>query len=235
MDGEGARRLEKAVMPELGSLTTEVNPPEGKRFWLEESMLPSGRLGQIKPTFKIGEVAKTFFARSPDWLRGLGTQQEREGGVFELDGEPLEFKRTDSGARIYTLVDVERLAHALLEHRKIDVQQFVSAINIMRWMAYAYRVLKPEDMKPTPPPPEPEAEQLPIPQVDEEIVAAQERTEEAKTKAESQEGYCDACASGEHGDCETAVEIATRAWKGQTVLQVGNACRCYTRDPKAHQ
>lgn len=231
MDSEGARRLEKAVMPDIGTQTTDVNPPGGKRFWLEDSMLPSGRLGQIKPLFKIGEVAKIFFARSPDWLRGLGTQQEREGGVFELDGAPLEFKRTGSGARIYTLVDVERLAHALLEHGKIDVQQFVSAINIMRWMAYCYRILRSQDMVQARPL-EPVAEQLAIPHVDEEIAAAEQRSAEEQPDTAD---YCPACAGGEHGDCETAVEIATRAWKGQTVLQVGGACRCYQRDPKAHQ
>lgn len=140
MDREGSRRVSQVVMVNPTAITMDANPP-GRVFWLEDHMLPVDRRGQVKPTFKVAEVARVFFARSADWLRWLGTRHDRDGGVLELDGKPLIINRTESGSRVYTLVDVERLAHALLQHGQIDAQQFVAAINIIRWIAFNYRIL----------------------------------------------------------------------------------------------
>jgi hypothetical protein len=111
-------------------------------------MLPTDRFGNVKPVFPIAQVAKTFFARSADWMRLLGQKQDQQGGVLELDGQALVVKRTDTGSRYYTLVDIERMAHALLEHGRIDGDRFNAAINIVRWMAYQYKILKDVDMVP---------------------------------------------------------------------------------------
>ena len=135
-------------MPDLGALVMDVSrPPGGRRFWLTDDMLPKGRRGQVKPSFKITEVTKVFFARSADWLRWI-EQDDQSGQVFSIAGEPLEIKRTETGNRSYTLVDVERLAHALLEHRKITVDQFIAAINIILWMGYSYGILTTQDILP---------------------------------------------------------------------------------------
>lgn len=217
MDNEGARRAERAVMADPGVLTMNVEPPDGRKYWLEQDMLPQDRLKRVKPTFKIGEVAKIFFARSPDWLRWLGHQQE-EG----TPGSVLEVNRTKSGSRIYTLVDVERIAHTLLEHKRIDIRQFTGAISIIRWMAYTYGILNEEDMLPASPPAEPVGQQV-IPRVDEEIQNALVRG-----------GQCTACNEDRHQDCDTATEVAKAAWAGGS-MEIENPCTCYASNPEAHE
>ncbi len=170
MDREGAHRVEQAAVLGLDMLTTHITPPGGREYWLTDDMMPTTRLNEVKPSFKIAEVAMVFFARSADWLRWLGAQQEKEGGVLELKGKPLEVQRTTAGSRTYTLVDVERLAHALLENHKIDGTQFLTTINIIRWMAYNYRILSERDMMSTSP--SRNGEQLTIPGIDDDIKAA---------------------------------------------------------------
>lgn len=170
MDREGVHRVEQAAIPGLDMLTTHVIPPRGREYWLTNDMMPTTRLGEVKPSFKIAEVAKIFFARSADWLRWLGAQQEKEGGILELKGKPLEIRRTTSGSRTYTLVDAERIAHALLEHGKIDGTQFVTAINIIRWTAFNYKILTERDMMPVSP--GKTGEQLVIPGIDDTLSSA---------------------------------------------------------------
>lgn len=167
MDREGARRVGGAVMLDVSGLT----PPDGRRFWITQEMLPITRQGQVKPVFAITQLAKVFFARSADWVRWLSSLTDEDGleEVFTLDGEPLVIQRTDAGNRFYTLVDVERVTHALLEHGRIDVQQFIGAINILKWMAFQYRILDERDMAvPRMLSPQP-GEQVAIPGIDEEI------------------------------------------------------------------
>lgn len=178
MDREGARRVGEALMLDPSALTMDVSPPDGRSFWLYESMLPSDRRGQIKPTFRISEVAQFFFARSPDWMRWLGNLHDREAPIFELDGQPLEIKRTESGNRVYNLVDVERLAHALIQHGKIDGQQFMITINLVRWVAVGYRILTVEDLVPHGTPPV-SLTQPPIDGIDEQIAQADRSLYEA--------------------------------------------------------
>lgn len=155
-DMEGMRRIEQSVIPDEtgavpgeGSFVVEVTPP-GRRFWLNDDDMPRNRKNQIKPTFRISEVARFFFARSADWMRWLDGLADAESpyGVFTLDGKPLQAKRTDSGSRTYTLADIERMAHALLEHGRIDGRQFIATIALVKWQAYNYGVLKDVDMAP---------------------------------------------------------------------------------------
>lgn len=232
MDREGTRRVEQTVMPgpdiALEVVSINVTPPDGRRYWLEREMLPQGRLGQIKPTFKIGEVARIFFARSPDWLRWLdGKKHEPSGGVFELEGKPLEVERTDAGARIYTLVDVERIAHALLEHRRIDPAQFVGAINIVRWMAYNYKILRAEEMVyARPNNHRPDFRQLPIEGIDEQIQEQRNLIEEPQ--------HCGPCQRGEHNQCDLAAELAAKSWSGDSGSEAEVTCDCYLGSPGTH-
>lgn len=117
--------------PELMTL------PEGQRFFLDDSMFPLDKSGIPVPTFKVKEVAEVFFGKSVDWLRWRMRPDDKRvkdkvtgevtvipgehpDGFFILDGEPLEFKRTDPGARYFTLADIERMAHALAQGGHID-------------------------------------------------------------------------------------------------------------------
>lgn len=166
------RRVETSVTIDPAMLTRGINPPDGRRYWLYEEMLPQDRNHRVKPTFKITEVAKVFFFRSADWLRWLD-RLDKEEPVFELDGNPLTIQRTEKGgSRIYTLVDVERLAHALLQHAKIDGSQFELAIGILLRMAIGYRMLDEEDLTPPPAPVRIGGRQEPIPHIDEQIERA---------------------------------------------------------------
>lgn len=75
-----------------------------------------------EPLFTVSEVAKFFFGRSAHWIRW---QESNEHFFLTIDGkqEPVGTRRTDSGARVYTLSDVELIAHALAEHGAINGRQ----------------------------------------------------------------------------------------------------------------
>ena len=100
------------------------------RFYLHDEMFPKGNTGRLEPNFSVQEVAKTFFGRKADWLRWRykSDQNPRKPdlpakhphGFFVLDGEPLEPKTTEAGARYYTLADIERMGHALAQNGAID-------------------------------------------------------------------------------------------------------------------
>lgn len=79
-----------------------------------------------EPRFAIGEVAKFFFARSAHWIRWV----EREHRLV-LDGKPVGVGRTGSGAREYTLTDVEEMAHALASNNTISGAQLSRALALV--------------------------------------------------------------------------------------------------------
>jgi len=139
MEHEGMRRVGGAIIPDV----SRVQPPHGRQYWVTEEMLPHDRTGVVKPTFTIAQVAQVFFARSGDWIRyleGLGEE------ALMLDGKILEPRRTISGSRYYTLSDVEKMAHALLQNQRIDVMQFIAVIELVRWMAFQNRMIPERDM-----------------------------------------------------------------------------------------
>lgn len=75
-----------------------------------------------EPIFTVSEAAKFFFGRSAHWIRW----QEANGHfMLSMDGKqvPVGDRRTESGARCYTLTDVELIAHALAEHNAINGRQ----------------------------------------------------------------------------------------------------------------
>ncbi len=128
--------------PELLSL------PEGQRFWLDDSMFPLDKHGVPAPAFKSKEVAEIFFGKSVDWLRWRMRSNDKRvkdketkkvtvikgdhpDGFFLLDGKPLEFKRTDPGARYYTLADIEKMACALAQEGSIDGQRYSLVVKMV--------------------------------------------------------------------------------------------------------
>lgn len=142
MDYESLRRTGGVVLPQF---VREVMPPRGRRFWVTDEMVMTSksRTGKVKPTFSIAVLARVFFAKSSDWVRYMDTRDE-EG--FYLDGELLTPTRSEAGSRIYTLADVEKMAHALLQNSRIDLMHFAATIQIIKSMAYLYRILPEADI-----------------------------------------------------------------------------------------
>jgi hypothetical protein len=88
------------------------------------------------PAFAMHEVARCFFGRSVGWLRkhlnpvttvSAGTVMNNLSRRWGLV-QPL---RTDAGAQVFRLYDIERLAHALYENGVLDEERFLSTISIV--------------------------------------------------------------------------------------------------------
>lgn len=96
------------------------------------------------PVFTVSEMAKFFFDRSNHWIRWLESMAEREedpetGKLVDIDGTkgvPFWFtdpqtkerrkvgqRRNDKAARLYTLSDIEEVAHALAQNGHISGTQ----------------------------------------------------------------------------------------------------------------
>jgi hypothetical protein len=191
-------------LPELEAVVMDISPQDGRPFWLTEDMLPLDREGNQKPSFKVAEVASTFFARSPDWLRWVSSKND-----FKINGEPLEIQRTESGSRRYTLVDIERLAHALFQADKIDTRQFVGVINIVRWIAYVHGIFNEAEMAPA---------------------------AISKFYTDQDTGMCDQCLEDDHSECETALKLAFLDSQGKAPdpQVLDRVCSCYRSNPVRH-
>lgn len=90
------------------------------------------------PAFTVSEVGKIFFARSPHWMRWI----EREGWLTDDDGEPLVRRREGSTVRTYGLSDVEQIAYALADKRKIGAHQLLMALRVMRSIGDVWDLLE---------------------------------------------------------------------------------------------
>ncbi len=119
------------------------------------------RKGEIKPLFRVQEVAKTFFGRSADWMHWLITQHEIHENVLVLDGEELKVKRTPSGARMYSLPDIEKFAIALHNGRWITDEQCLVTMNMLLLVGMNYGVFPIESLRTTPISWTPEAQATP--------------------------------------------------------------------------
>jgi hypothetical protein len=119
----------------------QQDPATGRWFFLWDNMFRPAPSGLPHPNFSVQEAAKTFFGRSSDWLRW----RYREGrdlpdGYFVLDGVILEPKRNPKGQRYYTLADIERMAHALVQNGAIDGQVLANILEIVLQVARLYEV-----------------------------------------------------------------------------------------------
>jgi hypothetical protein len=118
-----------------------------KEEWFQEKHIPqadgSVKVVLPKPNFSVSEVAKVFFAEDPDWLRWrLKKSKENPHGFFVLDGQPIPERRTQNGTehgfRYYTLVEVERMAHALAQNGAISGQRLTYIVTIIKNMLKLY-------------------------------------------------------------------------------------------------
>jgi hypothetical protein len=147
----------------INILAEGVSPESlGRDYWIYDEMLPKhdeivdedGNPVPL-PNFTVKETAKVFFARSADWLRWRGRpvhagHKENDGqpctdrchpdGFFILDEELLEPRRTEAGARFYSLADVERMAHALAQNGALSTEKLIETIMIIKWVARLYEV-----------------------------------------------------------------------------------------------
>lgn len=118
---------------------------EQKQVVLTEARLPTDRFilegitplnDKGQPLFSVSEVSKTFFGRSPHWIRWLEGE-----GAFMLDGEKVGDRRkpggkkNEVGARVYNLSDIEKMAHALASKGHINGAQLANALVIIQAIA----------------------------------------------------------------------------------------------------
>jgi hypothetical protein len=104
---------------------TELRP-EGRRFWVERSMLKYGRDGLPDPHFNVEETAKVWFGMSGSWLRfRMRPNAEHPMTWLVADGKPIEILRKDpadeQSHRVFVLSDIEPMAWSLYEFELADI------------------------------------------------------------------------------------------------------------------
>ncbi len=94
-------------------------------------MLESVNLDKM-PTYATSDVARFFFLRSGAWLRW----KEGEGSFYNpVTGETVQPARDMRNARRYTLLDIERLAHAMYANGSIQMSQLLVIKHLVWWTA----------------------------------------------------------------------------------------------------
>jgi hypothetical protein len=112
--------------------TAGIVPPDGRRFWITEDMITRDKNGAPNPWFGTHTVASVFFGRSAAWLRVRMRPVEGEwpDSQLVLDGKPLEIFRSRGNDRQFSLLDIERAAHALLENGSGSLDRYRFALTI---------------------------------------------------------------------------------------------------------
>jgi hypothetical protein len=120
-----------------------IIPPDGRRFWITEDMVTYDPGGKPSPWYGTHTVAEVFFGRSAAWLRvRMRPTDEWPDSHLTLDGQPLGIFRSESGDRQFSLLDIERTAHALFEKGSLDRYRFAVTIKSVTWAARQRRWLK---------------------------------------------------------------------------------------------
>lgn len=97
------------------------------------------------PIFTVSEMAKFFFARTNHWVRWL----ESNGKMLDPDGDPVGNRRdAKMGNRIYTLGDIELVAHALASNGAISGAQLRHTLRLLRTQGEMNEVFPIEDEEP---------------------------------------------------------------------------------------
>jgi hypothetical protein len=123
--------------------------PPGRRFWITEEMIATGRgkNGEPRPWFSTHTVATVFLGRSAAWLRvRMRQSEEYPNSELILDGVPLDIHRSATGDRQFSLRDIEMTAHALRESGSIDDERFICMIELVTWVARQYGLLGDEGL-----------------------------------------------------------------------------------------
>jgi hypothetical protein len=145
--GEAVEREGLAVIPfsELADkfgVTPLEDPESGRVFFLWDHMFSRNEEGIPLPHYTVQETAKVFFGRGPDWLRWrYRPATHYPQGYFVLGNTVLEPKRTEKGNRYYTLADIERMAHALVQNNAMDGEQLLIVLQLVLLQAQVHRVI----------------------------------------------------------------------------------------------
>ncbi len=107
----------------------------------EDRLILEGINVSEAPTFTVSEVAKFFFGRSSHWVRW-----REKNGIFVFEGQRVGNKRTDSDIRIYTLDDVEKMAHALAEQGHITATELSNILRLVLTEARVWGYIEDEDL-----------------------------------------------------------------------------------------
>lgn len=120
-----------------------ILPPDGRRFWITEDMITRDEHGAPDPWYSTNTVASLFFGRSAAWLRvRMRQDDEWPQSQLVLDGQPIEIYRSTSQDRQFSLLNIERAAHALLANGSLDRYRFACTIQMVIWAARQRRILK---------------------------------------------------------------------------------------------
>ena len=138
-----SEQAEPMLVTPSAVISDDLNPPD-RDYWVYDDMCAKDKSGTPVPNYSVQDAAKVFFARSADWLRWRGrpNMPKHPDGYFVLDGVKIEEKRTEAGARVYTLADVERMAHALAQNEALDGRALTNVIMIVKWQARLYEVIE---------------------------------------------------------------------------------------------
>lgn len=143
---EAAEGLTVVPFSELVSryaITAQKDPESDREFFMWDHMFAQNESGQPLPAYTVQETAKLFFGKGPDWLRWrYRPANHYPQGYFVLDDIVLEPKRTETGNRYYTLADIERMAHALVENGAIDGTKFSIVLQLILLQAVMHRVIE---------------------------------------------------------------------------------------------
>lgn len=121
--------------------------PPGRRFWITDDLLKTGKGGAPQPWYSTHTVATNYIGRSAAWLRvRMRQSEEYPDSQLVLDGKPLDIHRSPTGDRQFSLADIEKTAYALREADAIDEHRFVCMIMLVVWEARQYGLLGDEGL-----------------------------------------------------------------------------------------
>jgi hypothetical protein len=90
-----------------------------------------------KPFFTKGQVCIVFFAKNGNWLNNL-----EANGKLMLDGQLIvPRRRVASNVRVYTLSDVEKIAHGLAQSGYLPGERLRATLQVIRAMARLYQYI----------------------------------------------------------------------------------------------
>lgn len=103
-----------------------------------ESTDVKGKVKVKGPIFTVSEMAKFFFGRTNHWIRW----KESSGSMVDGSGKPVGKRRDPKmGNRIYTLGDIEQIAHALAANGSITGTQLRHTLRILKSQGEMYEIL----------------------------------------------------------------------------------------------
>lgn len=134
---KSTKKMKPEPEPEPEPMVMEDTDPASLVMYRQRKITPPEQYAHAdKPVFTVSEVAKTFYGRSPHWIRWL----ERVGRL-DVNGKSVMTPRTQEGARTYTLAEVARMAETLLNNEAIDQQQYETALVVAQSIALVWGYL----------------------------------------------------------------------------------------------